>query len=1370
MFRCWLIVLISVCSCLASYAQHYSANIKSLNVDHGLLDNSIYSIYQDRTGFIWIGSLTGISRYDGYDFMHIELDQEPRDAGDTPVIGLQQDSTGHLWVATRGAGLYILDMATYELALYQSVDKVNDPGKRITYMFQSSDQRIWVLSDNGLFRVEKTHEQTPVLQKVWLLEEGGMAVKNVVEVIENNQGQLVVSTREGHIYQSASPVNNRFSPQLILTRVPQARGTHALHVDSKDKLWSTVNGQGVFVNDKDKNTESFWFDSDKKNTISGNGIVDIVTDPNGNTWIATNNWGINKYVKDTLGNAYFVNHNSSAITPGYQATSEAFHRIADFFIRTLYFDRSGTMWIGTQRNGVLIVDFKKEMFRLYRQDLRLDNTLWHRDVSIPYASKNGDLWIGTWGGGLHYITKKELWKTDPDYVHFYPKEGDSTSISFNRVFPITEDRDGNMWIGTNGGGLNLLKASERHKDNPAFIRFQHDPDKPGSISNNTITGLYIDSQNQLWVCTHSGLNLYNSSDNTFNTYLEGAQVFDLVKDNVGLLWIATNDGIFSLNPATREKKHYKYFMLNNVREEVAVVRHPVIDKQGKLWFVGNKGLFWVNRQNDTIEHYQSGEFTFNSLESVEIDSKNRLWLGSWTSGLFMLDQTNDKFYNFPMSQGNVGNSFTAGSSQAQDGTLYFGSRNGFYAFHPDSIVIEKELPEVYITALRAGENELNQQTLRQLNNASGHLLEFDYIDKVITISFSALTYTGQEQLKYAYTMQGVDKKWHTTNVGEPRVTYSNLQPGRYEFNIRVVDEFQSGQPSSFFITVKPPWWQTWWSYTGFSLLIFTLVVLLVRYRYKRQQLAQNRFKEKVEREKEEKLQQMKLEFFTNVSHEIKTPLTLIKAPLENMIKSSELSEQNTAYAELIQSNAERLTHLTNQLLDYRKVSLGQMPVKDVEIDFVAVVQNVCVLFSEWAVKNKIELSCVTSHASMVGIADKEKLESIVFNLLSNAFKHTPEGGQITVNIDAVTGENASLKITVQDTGAGIAQHKIDEIFNLFFSEGNQSHTAQRGTGIGLALVKELATLMHGQVGVESKENEGSSFYVTLEQEKLDVISGSKVTRFHTNTPVANQKTTLRESGGNGKAPLLLIAEDDKDMNHYIAMQFVGQYRVVQAYDGEQAWETARHQLPDLVITDLMMPKMDGIGLCELLKTTLETSHVPVVMLTAKDQDQDKMKGIETGADAYLTKPFSADILKATIDNLLENRKLIQEKFSKSVKVEPSGVTITSVDEKFIQQALEVVDKHLSDSSFSVEELAKDVGVSTPQLYRKIKGITGMAPNEFIRNLRLKRAVALLEKSGLTISEISYEVGFSNPKYFSRCFSQQFGNSPKTYREQNTAAK
>lgn len=1362
MLRSWITVIFLLCSGLL-YGQRYVADISNLTVHHGLPDNSIYSFFQDEKGFMWMGSRTAISRFDGYSFKHFPI--KPKDRETAPVVKIAGDDKG-VWVGTQGAGLFYINTSTLDMTSFNQ-NEGSTYGNYIRDILITSDNDVWVVSENGVFRAKDDKTGDKYIPEFITIIAQDSVVSGITGIEEWANGQLVFASDESSIYttQAATAVSKQsvVSCDKVITGI---NGQHLMVNPKTNRLWLSQWNRGLFVADQSGILANFKNDKDVKHSLSSDQVTGIAHDGQGNIWVGTNNRGINTIPKGTnVNKAKFMNNNNAGWDTRYQKTADVFSRLSDYNIRSLFFDKTDLLWVGTENNGLLKVEFKKEVFRYFKQDTRQDNTLAHRDVSFPCVTRNGELWVGTWGGGLHYLSPEQQEKPNPQYKRYFPIEGDTTSLSFPRVFPVVEDEKGNLWLGTNGGGLNLLTYEERHKEKPKFRRFQHDPKNDSSLSHNTVRSILIDSQKRIWIGTDEGLNKLNPDTWHFERYVSGLQIHEIAEDSEGLFWLGTmNNGLVKWNPKNIDKEQHWKYPPQNSNEPFRNMYHVEVDSQGNVWVGCRTGLYAFHPGTETFTHHsKKGQVPADQLESMQIDGKNRLWIGTWFDGLYVYEPLNGRCTNFKMSQGSMGNSFTEGSSQATDGTMYFGTRNGFYGFHPDSVIINSQLSKVYITGISSGESSLSAETISQLNNEQPVPVEFGYNHKIISISFSGMSYGLNDPMRFAYKMLQVDKNWNQTNVGEHRVTYSNLQPGKYTFEIKALKQNDQGKSTKFSFVIAPPWWRTWWFYTLCTGIFVFSLIKYRQYRSARRKAEQQQFQDRMEREKEERLQQIKLEFFTNVSHEIKTPLTLIQAPVENILNSSGLSKENREHAALIKSNTERLIRLTNQLLDYRKVSLNQMPLKNEQVDVVQMIETVCGLFRELAVKNSINLSFKSNTSLLRVPIDKDKLESIVFNLVTNAFKYTPQNGEIEVGVLAFSDHN-SVQIDVRDTGVGIPQDKINDVFDLFYSDNTEGNKVQKGTGLGLALVKELVTLMNGQIEVRSEEQKGTTFSLHFELPIEAIELKPKSNNLH--KVQAKELDSSKNGHGlteNTSLPLLLVVEDDQEMNGFITKQFSEKYRTRQAYDGQQGLKIAHDEIPDLIITDLMMPVMNGMELCDRLKSDLSTSHIPVVMLTAKGSDQDKLEGIKTGADAYLTKPFSPDLLMVTVGKLIENRRLLQEKYSRSVKVEPSEIHITPVDEQFIELVLQVIDRFLDDSSFTVEQMAKEVGTSSPQLYRKVKAITGMSPNEFIRNIRLKRGAQLLKRSGMTVSEISYKVGFGNPKYFSRCFSQQFGCSPKDFK-------
>ncbi|MEQ6119998.1 two-component regulator propeller domain-containing protein [Reichenbachiella sp. MALMAid0571] len=1344
----------------AVFGQQYTADIQNLTVDHGLPDNSVYCFYQDQMGFMWIGTHNGITRYDGHSFKQFPI--KGNELETYPTIKIIGDAQ-RLWIATMGAGLYQLNLQTHQLNQFPSESENTAYGNNVSDVFQTNDSSIWIATDQGVFR-KKVSDQ--YFQSIQLTHLGNNIGKTITQIVETDKDQIILASNKKALYSIKSSTVESNSGTIECEKMLTGQNfQYIIHDKKSHSTWMGVWNQGLFAMDSTGLT-NFRHQENDKSTLSSNQVTGIALDQVGNVWVGTNDRGINLIRQKTeLSQSTIINYHTAGRQHQYLKTADVFNSLTDYIIRSLFVDISGILWIGTQNNGLLKIQLKKEVFKYYAQNTYVDNTLANRDVSYPGITKDGSLWIGTWGGGLHHLTPHESSKEKPQYRRFFPIENDSTSISFSRVFPVKEDSKENLWLGTNGGGINFLSKEEKYKDRPKFVRYQHNSTQKNSLSNNIIRSMLVDSKDRVWAGTDKGLNLLLPDSKSFEIKFENFVIRALDEDVTrGIIWMGTNNnGLVSWNPSLNESKEYKYSSIHDNEVPLLNILDLAVTPSGKLWVGTVDGLFSFDPDTEKFTYCTGGAGTSpRQVESIQIDRHGRLWLGTWENGLFAYEPDKNKFTNFRMTEGRISNSFTEGSSKGSDGSMYFGSRNGFYGFHPDSVLLDEMLPKVLITEIFAGEKRIPESEIYQLNTRQPKPVVFDYDDEIISIFFSGLSFSLNDPIRYAYNLSGIDKQWNNTNVGEQHITYSNLSPGRYIFSVKSVHHSNVGEPAKITIIINPPWWRTWWSYTLFSVLFAFVVFKIRQYRQAKRQEEKDNFRKKIEREKEERLQQIKLEFFTNVSHEIKTPLTLIKAPVENMLNSDQLSPKNKEYAALIKSNTERLMRLTNQLLDYRKVSLSQMPVKNELIDVVDAIQKVCQLFGELANKNEVNFIFQSELSSLMVSLDNEKLESIIFNLLTNAFKHTPKEGRVEVLF--TLPENKQLQIEVRDTGSGIPKDKIDQIFNLFYTENDQNNTIQKGTGIGLALVKELTSLMQGQVRVVSEESSGTSFFVSFD---IPTKSGNTPPKYIELNRTTKRKKVLvsdRKDKSNGKQlPLLLITEDDPEMNNYIAMQFSDTYQIIQAYNGKQALELLSDKYPELVITDLMMPEMDGIEFCTKIKSDLETSHIPVVMLTAKGQDEEKLQGLKTGADAYLTKPFSPELLKVTIANLIKSRKLLQDKYSKSIQVEPSGITITPVDEKFIQDVLNTVDLHLADSSFTVEQLAREIGSSVPQLYRKVKAITGLGPNECIRDLRLKRAALLLKESGLSISEISYKVGFGNPKYFSRCFSQQFGCSPREFK-------
>jgi signal transduction histidine kinase/DNA-binding response OmpR family regulator len=731
------------------------------------------------------------------------------------------------------------------------------------------------------------------------------------------------------------------------------------------------------------------------------------------------------------------------------------------------------------------------------------------------------------------------------------------------------------------------------------------------------------------------------------------------------------------------------------------------------------------------------------------------------------------FRNFDIADGLPTNEFRPGSVYRRNGRLLFGSVNGFVAFHPDSIRDNASVPPVYITGFKVMEKQRNVPATR---------VELRYNENFLSFDFVALNYILPEKNQYAYKMEGIDKDW-VYNGTRRFASYKNLDPGDYIFLVKASnnDGVWNQQGASLILTILPPPWRTWWAYSLYGSIGICLLYVLRQNTIKRERLKHELKLQRLEAEKMQEINQLKSRFFANISHEFRTPLTLILGPLEKFLSRTHTDSEDKSLYLMMQHNAGRLLHLINQLLDLSKLEVGSLKLEPQPADLVAFLKATILSFTSLAQSRQIQYQLHFPADHPVMYFDADKLEKILVNLLSNAFKFTAGGGSVsvTVSFQEMPSEKQRpkqmLEITVKDSGIGISPEHIDKVFDRFY-QANDSDTKQReGTGIGLALSKELVELHGGEISLDSERGKSATFTVRLPLEvvpitlpplhpdELPLTKGThRIIYEESETENTADHPTINYKNKKQRTPLLLVVEDNADIRWYIRENLNTQYQIVEAINGVEALTQAIELMPDLIVSDIMMPMMDGIELCRQLKTNECTSHIPVILLTAKAGEASQLEGLETGADDYLTKPFSRKELKVRIKNLIEQRARLRACFSKKVSVEPKQVAVTSADEKFLQRALAVVEANMANAEFDVETFGREVGMSRTHIHRKLKALTDQSVSEFIRTIRLKRAAQLLSQKAGNVSEIAYLVGFKEQSYFSRCFQQTFGCAPSEY--------
>jgi signal transduction histidine kinase/DNA-binding response OmpR family regulator/streptogramin lyase len=1059
-------------------------------------------------------------------------------------------------------------------------------------------------------------------------------------------------------------------------------------------------------------------------------------------------------------------------------------------ICSMYKDRSGVLWFGTMNEGVFRLNGKiKPFINVWDNDLSIKLAKNNLDKSVTSILKDsaGTLWIGKIDGLISIDDKTNAMKV------FTPREGDPGSISGKSITQIIEASPNVLWIGTVNDGLNKL-----NKTTGQCIQYKHDPKNPGSLKANLINRIFLDDSNTLWVSYGEMLQKFNSKEGNFTTLYDTAYkpwINTIFQDKNSKIWLGFN-GLASIDLQTST---FNYYVSDTAEMSRPFINQICEDKNSIFWIGTNDRLDKFDRRTGKFTHITTSDGLANDqVISLLEDDSNNLWLLT-PAGITKYNTATGSIRNYDEDDGITisGGAIYNPTFKDKNGEVFFGSLNGLIRFYPDSIKDNLFIPPVVITSFK----KFNKESKPDSSITLKKMIELPYNENNISFEFASLNYDSPQKNQYAYQLVGLDNDW--VYSGTRRfASYPNLGAGEYIFRVKGSnnDGVWNEAGTSITIIISPPLWKTWWAYvlyTGF--FIFTL------YGIRRYEMNRISYKNQVKVDKavlieKEETEKIKSRFFANISHEFRTPLTLILGPAEKII--SDTSDDIKKDANIIKRNSRRLLQLINQLLDLSKLESGKLKLEASKGNIVSFVKGVALSFESLAESKDITLKLLPEKDFIELYFDREKMMKILTNLLSNAFKFTPEEGMVTVSIKPSSfsplskGElkGGSVEIKIKDTGIGIPQEEIPKLFDRFYQVDSSFTKEHEGTGIGLALTKELVELHHGKIDVESKigdpdkavtglpagQASWTEFMVTLPLGSSHLKDDEIIKTEKTETsilPVEQEVYTsslskptadsmaLNINDGVIKDQLeektmILVVEDNYDMREYIKESIGDSYRVEEAVNGEQGVRKAEKIIPDLIISDMMMPKMDGNELTRILKNNEKTSHIPIILLTARSGQENKIEGLETGADDYLTKPFDIRELHARIENLIKIRRKLQAKYSKLEYVLKSdGKKGTSLDEKFIVKVMEVIDKHISEEEFSIEEFGGEVGMSRTQFHRKFKAITGKPASMFLRSIRLARAKKMIEEQHGNISEIAYSVGFSSPSYFTKCFREEFGYPP-----------
>lgn len=1281
-----------------------------------LMVDDVTRVFEGPDGYLWLYSLSGNAVYDPRtDLFYHNTRPFLKSLAITEglIMSIKKDRDGNFWFVHYNMGLFRYNPATGKTArlVHDNDDSTSVATQRISAIAEDKDGNIWLIHHNGIFEKLDRHS-------------------------------LKIVYRNTDLQQRHSGESFEYN----------------LMIDSDNNIWMfSDKTSGIFYFDPEKK-EMELFNTASKAKLSSNFIRSIIQDDRGNVWIGTGLDGINIVDKSNFSITYLRNDEEDDKT------------VSENSIQSMYKDDEGIVWIGTYKSGISIYHPNIFRFRSYKAQNSGEGGLPFDDVQTLAQDKTGNIWIGTDGGGLIGFNK-----ATNSFRQFLHDRKDPNSLSSNVVISLLATPDNDLWIGTYSGGLNRF-------DGRAFSHYRHDPSNPKSLGDDNVWEIYADSDNRLWLGTlKNGIDVFDPKKNEFIHYKSGTMnsirspyVPAIMEDDRGNMWLGTGYGLDIFNQESNRFIHY----LHDIKDPVSISSNRIL-----CIFQDSRGLVWVGTQNGlNLFDWEKEEFRVfrqedglrqNIILTIIEDDDHHLWM-STPNGLTRLIVTPSPqgkysfaFDNYDESDGLIKGSFHENAVlKCADGELVFGGSHGFNIFHPKSIGVDTTKPKIIFTDFRIFNKAVK---IRERINDNIILEKAIHYQEEITlgpsnnffsIEFAALNYFHAEKSKYRYLMQGLHDDWITTDAGHRMATFTNLDAGNYILKVQASNSVGqwTGETAMLNITVLPPFWKSttaFWLYCVLFISVFVLVrwIIITRERMKFRIEQQE-----IEVERMQALDEMKARFFTNISHEFLTPLTLILTPIERLLRNSATTEEKTHF-ELIHRNARRLLNLVNQLLDFRKIEVQKVKLNPSPGDIIQFIRELAYSFSDVSEKKHIRLTFNSAIPGLQMSFDHDKVEKIIFNLLSNAFKFTPEGGQVTVEL-SFDPEEIFLKIDVADNGIGIPADKLSHIFERFFQNELPASIVNPGSGIGLSIAYEFVKIHGGFITVQSETGKGSRFTVllpiTLHEARITDEEGPALSE-----NIIESVENVTGETGNLK-PVLLLVEDSEDFRIYLRDNLKKSYAVIEASNGKLGLEKAIAEIPDIIICDVMMPEMNGVELCRNLKRDPATSHVPVILLTARNSDEQKIEGFQSGADDYITKPFSFEVLQFRIKNLIEKRQRFQKQFGKHLDVKASEIQITSLDEKFIHNAIRVVEDNLSNKDFLVEEMSRLMGMSRVLLYKKMLSLTGKTPTDFIRTIRLQRAAQLLEKSQYTIAEIAYEVGYSDPKYFSKHFKAHYHMLPSVY--------
>jgi ligand-binding sensor domain-containing protein/signal transduction histidine kinase/DNA-binding response OmpR family regulator len=1342
----------------SSFINAQQSNISFHHLQEGLSNKIVKCILKDHNGFMWFGTWGGLNKYDGTKFVVYEKDPvNPNGLSNGVINTLIEDRKHRIWIGTaNGVNIY-----NPELDNFEYVPILNN--KNLFYvrsLYCDRDNNIWIgTAGNGLYKYCQENKQITSFKH---RDDDSSSISSnfVSSVVEDNDGNIWVGTRTG--LDLLRPDNGQFvhyqSDENDISTL-SCNSITAMALGKDGELWiGTSNGLNKMV----KNNKSLAFKRYKqgmgRGAISHNAILSLLVDNNGVLWVGTENGGLNSLPYQASEFNCYVNEDGNP------------ESLASNSIWSLYQDNLGIIWVGTYNKGVSVIDANYDKFeRLQRNGFR-DKTLVNNQVRGFAEDHLGNLWIATDGGGMSYFNTA---------LQKFTNGFNNSQLTNKAVMTVLVDTKNNLWVGTWGGGI------DRFSHNGSKIRnYSFD----GQVNNgfNNVSVLFVDHGGNLWAgSSGGGLFVYDAPNDLFRPIEDSGRnrhvnkrafINCIFEDSSHNLWIGTSFGLVCMKQIGENKFSFVEYLYSDKQHSISGFNVLTIfeDRNRNLWMGTDDGLNRFNSTDSTFTVFnKENGLPNNTINGLLEDDDGNLWL-STNNGISKFNPRLGTFYSYTREDGLSSNEFYPRAClKTRDGKFYFGNNNGVNAFYPGRIKVNKTIPPVYITDFRlfnmpvkiGADNSPLKKSIIETKE-----LNLNYLQTSFSFDFVALNYTHSAKNQFVYMLEGFDKEWNnagTTNTA----TYTNLDPGKYVFKVKGSnnDGIWNEVPVTLKITIYPPIWKSVWAYLFYLVILTAVIYGFVRLLMIKATQAEKLKIEQFHREKSEELSKMKMNFFTNISHELRTPLSLIISPLEELQASQQFVDDAKGSLALVYKNACKLNSLVDELMDFTKSEENRLKMVVRKEELVAYVRELYSMFADEAQRRHIIYRFVTDKDRLDLWFDRDKLEKIILNLLSNAFKYVTDCGCITLLINCLCddaesqGHQGVVQISVIDDGSGISEEYLDRVFDRFFQSPETDSKNISGTGIGLALVKNLVELHHGTIEVTSEKWKSTCFTVSLPLGNKHFNRDEIFDNVQTDVLFDNPQMQVAVLPDNHlKKPVVLIVEDNYDLRNYLVSVLSAQCQLLEAGDGEQAYNLAVDKLPDLILSDVNLPVMNGIELCRRIKESITTCHIPVIMLTSNVTVEEKIAGVESGADVYITKPFNVRFLQMTIHKTIESRRKTYQRYSQDVYLIPKEVSSNDSELKFLNQIIEYVETHVMDEDITVENLASHLIMNRGNVYRKIKTLTGQTATEFIRSIRLKMAIKYLEAGELNISEIAFKVGFATPGYFTKCFKAQFGKSPSEF--------